>query len=110
MTEKRKAYKKAYREAHKEEIKAKVKAYNKSHREYYLRKYYCINLEEVENYNLAKKDNFKGWDIHHRLETNNSDVNLSRKELIALDMYYNRPASELIFMTRSEHNKLHHKH
>src|SRR5574344_1082123 len=116
---------KAYRQSHKEEInaknkayykankqshKTKAKAYSESHREYYLRKYYCINLEEVENYNLAKKDNFKGWDIHHRLETNNSDVNLSRKELIALDMYYNRPASELIFMTRSEHNKLHHKH
>src|SRR5574344_1799379 len=127
MTEKRKAYKKAYqkayykaheeefkeyRQAHKEEINAKAKAYNKSHREYYLRKYYCINLEEVENYEEAKADNFIKWDIHHRLETHTLDgirrsVNITSKELMKLGMYYNRPASELIFMTHSEHRSLH---
>ena len=49
----------------------------------------------------AKADNFIGWDRHHRLETHNSDgerrlVNLTVDELKALDMYYNRPAEELI--------------
>ena len=75
---------------------------------------YCIpeEIEQIENYELAKSDNFKGWHIHHRLETHNSDgerrlVNLSMAELIALDMYYNRPSSELIFLTISEHRSLH---
>lgn len=75
---------------------------------------YCNNVEEIENYELAKKDNFKGWNIHHRLETHTSDserrlVDLSKEELIALDMYYNRPAAELIYLTKSEHQKLHRK-
>lgn len=75
---------------------------------------YCDNLEKVENYEKAEKDNFKGWNCHHRLETHNSDgerrlVDISHKELKALDMYYHRPASELIFLTIAEHNHLHHK-
>ena len=72
----------------------------------------CLEKEKIENYQLAKADNFKGWVIHHRLETHNSDgerrlVIISKAELIALDMYYNRPASELIYLTRSEHAYLH---
>jgi hypothetical protein len=73
---------------------------------------YCSDIENVENYEKAKADNFKGWLIHHRLETHTSDgerrkVDLLAKELIALDMYYYRPANELIFLKRSEHMKLH---
>ena len=80
---------------------------------YYL-KYYCKDYENIENYEAAKKDNFKGWECHHRLETHNSDgerrlVDITRDELKALDMYYNRPSSELIFLTKSEHYILHHK-
>ena len=75
---------------------------------------YCKDYENIENYEAAKKDNFKGWDCHHRLETHNSDgerrpVDITREELKALRMYYKRPASELIFLTESEHNSLHHK-
>ena len=75
------------------------------------KRFYCEDISKIENYDLAKKDNFVGWDCHHRLETHNSDgerrlVDISRKELIALDMYYNRPAGELIFLTRSEHGSL----
>lgn len=77
-------------------------------------RHYCEDIENVENFEKAKKDNFKGWDCHHRLETHNSDgerreVNISRKELIAIDMYYNRPAEELIFLTTKEHYTLHYK-
>ena len=77
-------------------------------------KRYCSDIENVENYEDAKKDNFKGWHCHHRLETHNSDgerrpVDISYKELQALGMYYHRPASELIFLTSKEHNSLHHK-
>ena len=74
--------------------------------------YYCKDYENIENYEKAKADNFEGWDCHHRLETHNSDgerrtVDITKKELIALGMYYNRPASELIFLTVSEHMLLH---
>lgn len=70
--------------------------------------------EAIENYELAKKDDFNGWHCHHRLETHNADgsrrdVDLSREELIAMNMYYNRPASELIFMRAGEHISLHRK-
>lgn len=73
---------------------------------------YCVNIEDVENYEKAKEVNFEDWHLHHRLETHNSDgvpreVAISRKELIALDMYYNRPAEELIFLTKKEHSALH---
>ena len=75
-------------------------------------KQYCKDFENIENYEKAKADNFVGWDCHHRLETHNSDgerrlVDITRRELLALDMYYNRPSSELIFLTRSEHKSLH---
>ena len=77
-------------------------------------KCYCKDYQNIENYEAAKKDNFIGWECHHRLETHNSDgerrlVNISMGELKALDMYWNRPAEELIFLTTSEHNTLHHK-
>src|SRR5574344_430980 len=125
--EEMKEYSKAYRQAHKEERKeykqahkdkirenskeyyeahkTKVNTYSKFHGR---QKYCCEDLSQIENYSSAKADNFVNWDIHHRLETN-SDVNLSRKELKALDMYYNRPASELIFITHGDHISLHNK-
>ena len=77
-------------------------------------KQYCKDYENIENYQKALADNFKGWDCHHRLETHNSDgerreVDITRRELLALDVYYNRPASELVFLTSSEHQLLHNK-
>ena len=75
---------------------------------------YCKNYQSIENYEKAKKDNFKGWHCHHRLETHNSDgerrlVDITADELKALDMYWHRPADELIFLTTREHRSLHHK-
>ena len=72
-------------------------------------KRYCKDYQNIENYEAAKKDNFKGWECHHRLETHTSDgerrlVDITKKELIALGMYYNRPAEELIFLTVKEHS------
>ena len=75
-------------------------------------KRYCKDYENIENYEKAKADDFKNWVCHHRLETHNSDgerrlVDITAAELQALDMYYNRPSSELIFLTKSEHTSLH---
>lgn len=44
------------------------------------------------------------WDCHHRLEI---DENKTQPQLKAEGRYYNRPASELIFIPESEHHKLH---
>ena len=70
---------------------------------------YCRDFEKIENYEKAKAENFVGWECHHRLETHTSDgerrpVDITQKELKALGTYYNRPASELIFLTTREHN------
>ena len=77
-------------------------------------KQYCKDFENIENYEKAKADNFKNWEVHHRLETHNSDgkrrlVDITADELKALDMYYHRPASELIFLPIYEHSRLHMK-
>ena len=75
---------------------------------------YCKDYENIENYEKAKVDDFKGWCCHHRLETHTPDgerreVDITKAELKALGMYWYRPADELIFMTTSEHSSLHHK-
>lgn len=68
------------------------------------REYCREDLSLIENYKKANEDNNEVWDCHHRLET---DKGISRNELIANSMYYNRPASELIFMRRIDHQRLH---
>lgn len=74
-------------------------------------KYCCEDISKIENYELAKRDNFRSWVIHHRLELveTGAVVDMSVKELKALGMYYHRPSEELIYLTKSEHQKLHHK-
>lgn len=62
----------------------------------------------IENYELAKKDNFKDWDLHHRLElTINGEFAHSCEDLIRLGMYYDRPYFELIYLKHGDHAKLH---
>lgn len=64
---------------------------------------YCSeDLSFIENYDKATVDIYEIWEMHHRLEES-----YTRKELIKMGLYYNRPANELIFLTREEHNKLH---
>lgn len=77
-------------------------------------KRFCKDFTKIENYDKAMADTTQVWDCHHRMETHNSDgekrlVDLSRPELKALGMYYDQPPEELIFLTREEHIKLHHK-
>ena len=73
-------------------------------------KSYCSEqLELIENYQQALAENFKGWCIHHRLEIKPDGTRVSAKELIDKGLYYDRPASELIFLRFGEHSSLHHK-
>lgn len=69
------------------------------------RKYCSEDIRTIENYKEAVNSK-KRFIVHHRLET---DQGLSRQELIARDLYYNRPASELICLSVSEHMALHAK-
>ena len=66
-------------------------------------------LELVENYQQALAEGFKGWCIHHRLEIQPDWTRVSRQELKDNGLYYDRPASELIFMRFGEHTSLHNK-
>lgn len=74
-------------------------------------KQYCKDdISKIENYELAIADTEHMWDCHHRLElTLDGEHAHTPKELKRLGMYYNRPYFELIFLTKSEHNKLHRK-
>ena len=66
---------------------------------------YCIDeISLIENYEQAVNDNRRKWVCHHRL-----GVDKPTEQLIEEGLYYHRPASELIFMTKSEHTRLHHK-
>lgn len=47
----------------------------------------------------------ESYEIHHRFE----EMSLSFKDLIALGMYYRRPACELIFLKKSVHRSLHNR-
>lgn len=71
-------------------------------------KEFVINgaIEQIENYELAKVDNFKGWCIHHKREIRDDYIN-SKEELIMMNLYYNRPPEELIWMNSSEHKSMH---
>lgn len=75
---------------------------------------YCRHPELIENYDKAIADTTQVWDCHHRLETHFSDgterprnAQLSRPELVALNTYFDRPPEEFIFLTKTDHNKLH---
>ena len=66
-------------------------------------KKYCKNYTKIENYDTAIKSPLR-YDLHHRLEI---DEMQSRSDLIFLHLYYNRPATELIFLEHGEHMRLH---
>lgn len=64
------------------------------------------DLSLIENYKQAINDETQIWHCHHRLEI---DENKTKQQLIDEGKYFNRPASELIFMTPAEHIGLHNK-
>ena len=73
-----------------------------------VRKYCRDDISKIENYEKAIADTTQTWQCHHRLElTLDGEPALSRDQLMMHDMYYNRPYYELIFLTPSEHSRLH---
>lgn len=78
--------------------------------EHQAKKFCKDDISKIENYEKAVADTTQTWDIHHRLElTLDGEFAHSSGELRRLGMYYNRPYFELIFLTHSEHTRLHKK-
>ena len=78
----------------------------------YIEKYCCEDLSQIENYEVAISDKDNVWVLHHRRETHDKDGKVLKaaipmKELKLQGLYFGRPASELIFMRESDHQKLH---
>lgn len=75
----------------------------------YNAKRFCSeDVSLIENYHEAIADQTKMWDIHHRRECDSEGRTLfTKKQLIDMGLYFKRPASELMFVTRSMHWKLH---
>ena len=71
-----------------------------------VRYYCCEDISLIENYEEAVNDKTLMWNCHHRKEIENGIVR-SQGELISSGEYYKVPAKDLIFMTHSDHLKLH---
>lgn len=89
-------------------------ALNDKHNAYRKERYVIgSRIDLVENYELAKTDNFKGWHIHHkdeiRILPSGMIVIRTKEELIENGRYYDCPPNELIWMRQSEHVALHNK-
>lgn len=70
-------------------------------------KLFCSEeIWKIENYELAIADTTQTWDCHHRLQILEHK---SGKYLKENGLYFNRPASELIFLTHKDHIQLHKK-
>ena len=106
--EERRIYNHDYYIVNKEKRKDYYKEYNRN--KYQMFAYVLPEEKEmIENYYEAQKDDFNGWEIHHRMELRSTGavVDSSKQELINWGLYYNRPANELIFLKKEEHVKLH---
>lgn len=66
------------------------------------------DISKIENYAAAIADKDNMWHCHHRLElTLDGEFALSKADLKRHNMYYHRPYFELIFLSQTEHKKLH---
>lgn len=70
--------------------------------------YYCKEYWKIENYIDAIKAS-EQWECHHRLEIHEDYINTS-DDLKMMNLYYNRPPEELIFLPEVEHKRLHIRH
>lgn len=70
--------------------------------------YCCEDISKIENYDKAIVDKSQTWICHHKAEVLPCGIFLVI-DLKKFGLYYNRPANELIFMTKSEHIALHNK-
>lgn len=74
-----------------------------------VKRYCCEDISKIENYEEAVNDITNTWECHHKMELieTGAVVNSTKQDLIDWGIYYNRPADELIFMTKIDHHRLH---
>lgn len=60
----------------------------------------------IQNYEKTINSD-ESWAIHHRFEMSK---NLTATQLDNMNMYYDRPASELIYLPKKIHDKMHWYH
>lgn len=78
--------------------------------ERYAKKFCKDDISKIENYYKAVADPTQTWHCHHKLElTLDGEFAHSRKELIRMNLYYQRPYFELVFLSHNEHSRLHNK-
>ena len=76
--------------------------------EYCAKRYCSEDISLIENYHQAIADKERKWEIHHRRECDNEGRTLfTHKQLKEMNLYFDRPAEELIFVTRAMHKKMH---
>lgn len=73
-----------------------------------VRRFCCEDISTIENYDKATTDMKRTWHCHHRLEVGANGETISMNYLKKYGLYYHRPASELIFLTETEHRRIHH--
>lgn len=71
--------------------------------ERYAKQFCKDDISLIENYEQAVNDKNRKWVVHHRRGTI-----YSRDGLKEIGEYYKRPAIELIFMLKEEHDRFHH--
>lgn len=68
----------------------------------------------VDNYELAKSEEFKGWDLHHRDEIRVLPSGMiairTMDDLKEAGRYYDCPPNELLWIRHDEHTKYHSKY
>ena len=64
------------------------------------------DISLIENYEQAIQDKVNTWHCHHKLGLG-SDYENTIDELKMMNLYYNRPACEFIFITEEEHHRIH---
>lgn len=92
-------FSKNYYQLNKENIKEKARLRRKTHKPFL--KYCPIDYNHIQNYELALKDDFKGWHCHHKI-----GIKYTREEMIKMNLLYNRPAYELIFLPTTKKKSL----
>lgn len=72
-------------------------------------KRFCKDYTNIENYDKAMADLNVIWECHHKLELEATGgvCDVTKQDLKDWNLYYNRPADELIFLEPKEHRKLH---
>lgn len=75
-----------------------------------VQQYCCEDISKIENYEEAVNSP-EPWVCHHRMELieTGAVIDNTQQDLIGWGIYYDRPADELILLTKADHNILHHK-